>query len=153
MVVRQNLARHYLKRAVSDPLRQMLGPNGKSPGAGDDADMALSGFDLGLGTGRFPELELTHLIPARKLNLEYLERLHEGMSYAGEILKAIYNPASAFPGQIKSGMLRMFLLRLFLFTTGKSQSERRIRVAIERGQARARRDLGRWQQINPTQGS
>jgi hypothetical protein len=142
MVARRQVAVHYRELVLHDPVRQTLGPGGKMPGGGDDADMALCGIELGFGTGRFPELELTHLIPARKLTLKYLEDLHEGFGYAGVVMNAIYK-SEPFPGQIQSGALRIFLLGIVLLVSGKGRVERRIRLAQEKGQLRAHRDLER----------
>jgi hypothetical protein len=143
MMVRRKQALYYREQALRDPARQALGPNGQPANGGEDSDMALCGFHLGLGTGRFPELELTHLIPARKLTLKYLESLYEAFGYAGTVLSAIHGGANQFPGQIQTGGLRIFLLRLLMFATGRSRAERRIRLAQEKGALRARRDLNR----------
>jgi hypothetical protein len=105
--------------------------------------MALCGIDLGLGTGRFPELELTHLIPARKLTLKFAEDLHEGLGYAGTVLNALYDKPERFPGKVQSGALRIFLVSILMFAMGKSRAERRIRLAREKGGLRAQRELNR----------
>lgn len=142
MAVRRNVVSHYQNLVLNDPLRQTFGPGGKFPGAGDDTDMALCGFELGLGGGRFPELELTHLIPARKLTLEYLEHLYRGSGYSGVILEAIHK-RMFFPGQMAAGPQRILLLQIVMLFTGKNHVERRIRLARERGAAQAVRDLKR----------
>jgi len=141
MVIRSEQTHYYKGLASSDPARMLLGPRGKRPGAGDDSDMALCGFDLGLGVGRFPELELTHLIPSRKLNLEYLEQLHEGMGYGNTILSSLYSRTDNYPGQLQCGRFRSFLLFILMLATGTNRTERRIRIARERGRRRAMRDL------------
>ena len=141
MVSRRRLALHYRELLARDPIRQTLGPGSKMPGAGDDTDMALCGIELGLGTGRFLELELTHLIPARKLSLKYVEDLNEGLGYAGAVLNALYDKPECFPGQMQFGAGRIFLLSALMFVTGKSRAERRIRLAREKGGLRARREL------------
>ena len=144
MVSRRRVALHYRELLSHDPIRQALGPGQQNArGGGDDTDMALCGMDLGLGTGRFPELELTHLIPARKLTLKYVEDLHEGLGYAGTVLGALYDRPEHFPGQIQSGGLRIFLLSILMFAMGKSRAERRIRLAREKGGLRAQRELKR----------
>ncbi|MGA2243779.1 MAG: glycosyltransferase [Verrucomicrobiota bacterium] len=148
MVVRRKQVLLYGDLVQRDPLRQLLGPCEQRPGAGDDGDMALCGFELGWGTGRFPELELTHLVPARKLNLEFIEALHEGMGYAGEILNAVYRDALKVqappsPGQFRAGKLRFLLLNAGLLALGKNRVERRMRLALEKGRLRAKNDLRR----------
>ena len=102
--------------------------------------MALCGFDLGLGTGRFPELELTHLIPAQRLTVEYLEGINAGFGYANVVTDAIYG-AEHFPGKMQSGALRVLLLKILMFVTGRPRAERRIRLAWEKGRARAYHEL------------
>ncbi len=105
--------------------------------------MALTTFVLGLGAGRFPELELTHLIPARRLTLKYMEPLFEGFGYGGIILNAIHGNDRWYPGQFGSSGLKIFLLRLIMFAAGKSRAERTIKLAEERGRLAARKDLRR----------
>jgi hypothetical protein len=45
-------------------------------------DLALVAQDLGLGTGLFPQLVLTHLIPARRVQKDYLIELCESLAYS-----------------------------------------------------------------------
>ena len=143
VVVRRKQASHYRELVLQDPMRQALGRTGKMLGGCEDGDMALSGFKIGYGTGRFPELELTHLIPAGRLTLEYLKGVHRGFGYSGTILSAIYEKENPFPGQIRSGALRVFLLKIVMLVTGKSRIEREIRMARENGRLQAERDLAR----------
>jgi hypothetical protein len=143
MMVRRKQAVYYREQVLHDPVRQALGPNGQPANGGEDSDMALCGFNLGLGTGRFPELELTHLIPARKLTLKFLENLYEAIGYSGTMLGAIHDQAKLHPGQVQMGIRRLLLLRILMLITGKSRAERRIRLAKERGALRAQRDLDR----------
>jgi len=142
MVVRQSVIEHYRELVLHDPIRKLFGPDGKNPGAGDDADMALCGFDLGLGTGRFPELELTHLIPARKLTLKYVESLHEGFGYASLILKAVHQP-ELLPEEPRWAKGRVLIKGLLYWAAGKSRVERRIRLAEEKGRLRANLELNK----------
>jgi len=143
LAVRRTVAEHYQKQASSDPLRQALDRTGKMLGSGGDSDMALCGFDLGLGAGRFPELELTHLIPAQRLTMEYLEGLYEGFGYGGTVLVAIHDRQRHYPGQFGSSALKIFLLRIIMVAARKSRAERKIKLAEERGRLAARRDLER----------
>jgi glycosyltransferase involved in cell wall biosynthesis len=143
MAIRRKVAKSYHEQVLNDPVRLTLDRSGKMLGSGGDSDMALCSFALDLGTGRFPELELTHLIPARRLNLEYIERLHEGFGYGSTIVAAIHNNDKRFPGQLESSALKIFLLRIAMFIGGKGHIERRIRLAEERGRAAARQELQR----------
>ncbi|HTV39360.1 MAG TPA: glycosyltransferase [Candidatus Sulfotelmatobacter sp.] len=150
MVVRKRQALFYREQVLNNPLRNSLGPNNKPPRGGEDSDLALCAFQLDLGTGMFPELELTHLIPARKLTLKYLENLWESFGYGGIILRAAHDPEGlseiSFPSRIrtkpiKPSMLKSLLLGACMLVTGSSRAERRIRLAKERGCIRAYRDL------------
>jgi glycosyltransferase involved in cell wall biosynthesis len=143
LAVRRTVAEHYQKQAVRDPLRLALDRTGKMLGSGGDSDMALCGFEMGLGAGRFPELELVHLISARRLTMEYLEGLYEGSGYGGTVLAAIHDRQRRYPGQFGSSALKIFLLRIAMFAARKSRAERKIKLAEERGRLAARRDLER----------
>lgn len=147
MVVRRKVATHYRELVLKDPMRMSLGRSGGKLSAGEDSDMALCGFELNLGAGRFPELELIHLIPAQRLTLKYFERLYEGFAYSGIILKVIHSRHDAFRekhgGQFKPSTLKRFFLWLFMIVTRKSRAERRIKMAEERGRIEALRDLRR----------
>jgi glycosyltransferase involved in cell wall biosynthesis len=140
IVVRRKLAWHYRERVLNDPLRQTLGRSGKSFGSGEDSDMGLCGFELGLGTGKFPELELTHLIPAKRVSMEYVEKLYEGFGYAGLVLEAAHQPDYRVP-KITLGWLKLWMFHFYLLLAGKSSVERRIQVAKKRGYFRACVDL------------
>jgi glycosyltransferase involved in cell wall biosynthesis len=142
MAVRRNVALNYREQVLRDPLRQTLDRSGKMLGAGGDSDMALCSLAFNLGTGRFPELELAHLIPARRLTLEYLEGIHEGFGYCGVVLAAIHDKAARGPSQAKNALKR-FLLPMKLLAEGKSREERRLKLAEERGKRAALCELHR----------
>jgi glycosyltransferase involved in cell wall biosynthesis len=140
LVLRRQQALHYRNLVLNDPLRQKLGRSGKMLGAGEDGDMGLCGFELGFGTGRFPELELTHLIPARRLSLEYLEGIHAGFGFGQVMLKAIHTPNS-LPTFGRAAWLRDCLKTVAMFLSGKSRVERRLDSANRKGQQKAHREL------------
>jgi glycosyltransferase involved in cell wall biosynthesis len=147
MAVRRAVATYYREQVLRDPMRQALDRSGKTLGSGGDSDMALCGYPLGLGTGRFPELELTHLINARRLTLEYLAGIHEGFGYGSTMLVAIHDREGRYPGQFLISPLRFFALRLALLR--KSRPERVIKLAEARGRLAARRELERMGFFNP----
>lgn len=148
VVLRREQALHYRKQASQDPMRQALGRTGKMLGGCEDGDMALCGFKIGYGMGRFPELELTHLIPAARLTLKYLKGVHRGFGHSGTILSAIYEKENSFPAEAHSSALRVFLLRMHMLATGKSRIERAIRMAREEGRLQAKRELARSGYLN-----
>ena len=141
MAFRRKVALHYREQVLHDPVRQALDRSGKKLSAGGDSDLALCGFELGLGTGRFPELELTHLIAPNRLTIEYFEALFEGVGYGGLVLVAIHDPERL--AQTQSSAMKIFFLRFYLALAGKNRLDRRIRLAEERGRLQAQRDLER----------
>jgi glycosyltransferase involved in cell wall biosynthesis len=149
MAVRRNVALHYREQVLRDPLRKALGRTGKNLGAGEDSDMALCSFAFNLWTAQFPELELTHLIPARRLTMKYLEGIHEGFGYSGVILTAIHDKEAPQPSKAKNA-LKHFLLPFMPLAKGETRAKRRLKLAEERGKRAALRDL---QRLKEKQGS
>ena len=141
MVVRRKLALHYQQELAASPIRQMLGRSGTSLGAGEDVDMILSGFDLGLGAGRFPELELTHIIPASRFEVDYLAKVLEGFGYSEVVVGLVHQPGYQAP--VRSNA-RVWLNNISLLT--RSSAERKIAGAVVRGRFKAYRALkGVWE--------
>jgi hypothetical protein len=87
MVIRRSVALHYRQLASRDHLRLALDRSGKSLSSAGDSDMALCSCDLGLAVGVFPELKLTHLIPKRRVQKDYLLQLAEGMECSHSMLR------------------------------------------------------------------
>lgn len=151
LVVRKEVALCYREQALNHPLRGSLGPHNKPPRGCDDSDLALCAIDLGFCYGMFPELELTHLIPAKKLNLENLEKLYESFGYGGRLLEAFHDPdGTAVEGELRllsrhsrPSRLEMYARQVYMLLTGSSRAERRIRLAKDRGALRALDDLAR----------
>lgn len=142
VVVRRQQALHYRELVMHDPLRLALDRSGKNLGAGGDGDMALSGFELGFGTGKFPQLELTHIIPARRLTLEYMEGMYEGFGFGGVILNAIHSP-NLLSRAHRPAWLRSCLKEITTLLSSKTIADKRIGSAIRRGQNKAYLELER----------
>lgn len=87
LCVRKKVAEKYVDYVNHDPKRADMGRKGKILTSCEDSDLALTACDLGLGTGLFTSLEVTHLIPAQRLEEDYLLRLVEGLAYSQVILK------------------------------------------------------------------
>ena len=77
MCVRRKVAEKYAEAVKSDVFRISLDRRGESLGSTGDIDLALTSLDVGLGTGVFVELELAHLMPARRVAEDYLLKLIE----------------------------------------------------------------------------
>lgn len=89
LCVRQEVAKKYSELAVNDLKRKSLGRKGNLLTACEDTDFAFTACDIGLGTGQFTTLSLTHIIPKKRVEENYLLRLVEGIAYSGTILAAI----------------------------------------------------------------
>jgi len=73
MVLRRTVAEAY---ASSDgSVRDQLGRSAGNLMGGEDIDLANTACRIGLGTGLFPQLSLTHIMPKERLTLEYAERI------------------------------------------------------------------------------
>lgn len=98
MCVRKIVAQKYAQLVKHDSLRLGLDRKGVAR-QGEilvscgDSDLAFTSCDIGLGTGQFTALKLTHLIPANRLTEEYLVRLVEGITYSHLILDSFRGKA------------------------------------------------------------
>lgn len=86
LCVRRTVAEKYMAYTCNDPKRTQLDRKGRLLSSCGDSDLAFTACDIGLGTGQFTALKLTHLIPAWRLEESYLLRLVEGISCSGTIL-------------------------------------------------------------------
>jgi len=82
LCVRREVAVAYLQRLEAEPDRRQLDPVGSQMRFGGDTDMVYTGLEMGYGKGVFPELSLTHLIPAGRCQPDYLERALEAHGYS-----------------------------------------------------------------------
>lgn len=89
LCIRKSVAKKYAESVCTQSARINLGRRGDRLTACEDSDLAFTACDMGLGTGQFTALKMTHLIPASRLQLDYLEKLVEGMAYSSTILKSI----------------------------------------------------------------
>jgi glycosyltransferase involved in cell wall biosynthesis len=79
LVVRQAGALAYADALNRDPARRALDRRGRSLGSGGDNDLVFTLLHAGGDVGYFPKLQLTHLIPAGRLDAGYLARLNEAI--------------------------------------------------------------------------
>ncbi len=131
MCVRRRVAAEYFKLATQEEKRRRLDRCGQSLVSGGDTDMAYTACDLGLGTGFFHRLKLTHLIPSHRVSLNYLLRLKEAMAYSAIIVDSFRNPDA---GQVSA--CRRLLKYLRAWTSRGVR--RKFNLATLRGQSAAR---------------
>jgi glycosyltransferase involved in cell wall biosynthesis len=87
--VRRNVAYEYAELVQYDSKRAALDRKGKTLTSCGDTDLAFTACDIGLGTGLFKSLKLTHLIPPNRLQEDYLLNLIENMEYSHKILDSL----------------------------------------------------------------
>lgn len=95
--VRKVVAEAYAGALLNRPESRQLGRKGSSLVSGEDIDMALTAYDAGFGTGLFPRLRTTHIIPKARMTVDYLSRLLEGVEYSTHLLRKQRNPSYAPP--------------------------------------------------------
>jgi glycosyltransferase involved in cell wall biosynthesis len=85
MCLRVSVARRFVENMAAHPERLQLGRTRSSVLTGEDWEMALAACDLGRGMGHLPQLRLTHLIGANRLEMDYLLHLVETMTFSRQV--------------------------------------------------------------------
>jgi hypothetical protein len=143
MCIRRAVADAYLAQTADRPNRLQLDPMGDQPGYGGDTDLAYTGCSIGLGMGVFPQMAITHLIPARRSTTEYLLRNLEAHEYSHTLHHyALYGTA---PPQPSMGVRARRWLR---WLKGDAL-ERAIIAAEDRSRASAHRHIATGQDTRP----
>ncbi|MBW4446563.1 MAG: glycosyltransferase [Spirirestis rafaelensis WJT71-NPBG6] len=146
MCVRKVVAQKYADLLKHDSLRLGLDRKGVAR-QGEillscgDSDLAFTSCDLGLGTGQFTALKLTHLIPASRLTEEYLVRLVEGITYSHIIL-------DSFRGKTPTPSVTSWEKKVLAYfrLSKMNPKERRFYQAKKRAQALAIQEILKFQQ-------
>jgi glycosyltransferase involved in cell wall biosynthesis len=94
---RRQVANRWVDSMAANPLRLRLGRIGLALGSGEDGDLAFTACDLGMAAGVFPRLRLVHLIPARRVSLDYMEHLVEDMYRSEVLLRSLRHPVESRP--------------------------------------------------------
>jgi len=109
LCVRKLVAAAYTRALATRPASMDLDRKGSSLVSGGDIDLALTAYDSGLGTGMFPRLHTTHLIPKARMTVDYLCRLLEGIEYSTHLLRNQRNPGYTPPQDSRlNGWLRTY---------------------------------------------
>jgi glycosyltransferase involved in cell wall biosynthesis len=133
MCVRADVADAYCRQHASTAIRLLDRRSPRDMSSGSDTEIAYVACSLGLGMGVFPNLRLTHLIPADRLGEAYLLRLMEGIATSGHVL------AFKWRGEKPKSPLRgMELLRMLWNLARRRGFARRRYLAQIRGIVRAR---------------
>jgi hypothetical protein len=89
MCIRKPVGERYLEWCHTNQHSMTLDRCGKGLGGYGDVDLGFCALDMGLGTGRFTSLRLTHLIPESRLTLDYFVRHAEGDATSLMLFRAI----------------------------------------------------------------
>lgn len=113
MCFRRSVGQAYLSRCQSSGQNVISDRKGGNLSGYGDMDLNHSAIDLGLGTGRTPRLQLTHLIPGTRLTVDYFVRHAEGDAASFMLFRASRGlPISAPKPMTRMGYLRWFIHRL-----------------------------------------
>jgi glycosyltransferase involved in cell wall biosynthesis len=132
LCVRRSVAEDYAQKIVASPKRKALGRSGNGMGACEDTDLAWCAIDLGMGTGRFCALKLTHLIPKIRITSDYIVRLHAGFAASTLILESLRGAVNPNRGR---GLVE--LIRLVWRLICGSRIERNILLASRKARRNA----------------
>jgi GT2 family glycosyltransferase len=76
LAIRRSAFQSYVETVITNTQRLAFGRTGKQLTSGEDNDIVLTLLEQGWQVGYFPELKITHLIAASRLNKQYLARLN-----------------------------------------------------------------------------
>jgi glycosyltransferase involved in cell wall biosynthesis len=129
----------YRGMLEQNPIRRQLDRRGQELTSGADDDLCFTAGSLGLGVGVFRCLRLTHLIPRRRMTLEYVLRMAEAMHFSTLLLKAIWGEGEPVRTWTSRGPVK-WLWWTWRWWRATSAERPFVRAAI-RGERRARRRL------------
>jgi len=89
MFLRAEVGAEWLRQVAHDARRAWLGSRGRSWDRGEDTDLAFCAHDLGLATGIFTDLVITHVIDASRLTLEAMAAQVRGSRRSMYVLFAL----------------------------------------------------------------
>ncbi len=134
MTVRRAVAQQWMRNTDATPLRRTLGRRGNTALiGGEDVDLSLTACDLGLGTGVFVRLGMTHVFAAKRVERAYLLRLWEGNMFSEWVLNHVRGtPQATRSRQWVQNLKDVLKLPLL------GRTERQFHLAIMRGRRKAR---------------
>ena len=94
LCVRRSAAETWARLVETDPRRLALDRSGDKTLACGDTDFVLTCLDNGFGSGRFTALQLTHVIPAGRLEFAYHRQLARDIGWSWGRLQALRGQAS-----------------------------------------------------------
>jgi glycosyltransferase involved in cell wall biosynthesis len=149
LCVRASVADRYAEIAVSDLIRGSLDRRESSLLGGGDLDLAMTSYQLGMGTGLFPQLKLLHLIPKHRVERDYLYRICVGGTYSHHLVNFLHFGRQFQARKSHPGLRRMLKrVKQLLPEPWTSLYEK----AVLEGTRRAEEDILRLQRNSPLRG-
>lgn len=136
LCIRREVADRYRQRLQSEPDRGRLDPVGREMRFGGDTDLVSAAMLLGMGKGVFPQLSLTHLIPTRRCDIQFLTRCLEAHGYSATLHGWL---DTGNPPAPRSDV--RFWVNEFLHWPLRNKWQRLRQSAFRRGAWRAHREL------------
>ena len=91
LCLRRSVADVYLAKTRTDPMHSRFGRTKKKEAvAGDDQYICLCAETIGLGSGKFPQLRLEHIIPPSRTTPAYFLRVARGNAHGAMLLHAVW---------------------------------------------------------------
>lgn len=97
LIVRRAAFEAYVHQISAEPARRRLDRTGKSLLSAGDTDLVITALRNGLSAAYFPELQLVHLIPAARLEADYLGRLLHGIFYSWVAVRRLHGYSCGAP--------------------------------------------------------
>jgi glycosyltransferase involved in cell wall biosynthesis len=131
--VRRQIANHFVRVVQRLNITAIIGRRGQQLFSAEDDLFSLISAEAGQGFGLFPELKVTHLIRADRLNQRYFLRLIDGHAFSHAILRYL------LAGIPQKRVRWIRYPRLFLHGIKNGQFSMRCGWAASRGEDRAAR--------------
>jgi glycosyltransferase involved in cell wall biosynthesis len=118
LVVIRNVADKFVLSINSNLTKKSLGRNGENLLSCEDDEFSFVSCQMGFGIGVFPDLKVMHLIPKKRVELDYLIKIMEGHAYSKTLLyKEQGLPIPFYQKDSKFSEIIYSALRLQLSTT------------------------------------
>jgi glycosyltransferase involved in cell wall biosynthesis len=131
LCVRRTIAYQYVDLLRKLNVTDCVGRHGGELTCGEDDLFSFAATFNGVGFGVFPELQITHVIPATRVSESYFLRLVEGHGFSHALIGHLLNRSSGLrPGGLSSLRGILSAARLGLF-------DLRVELAVQRGVRRA----------------
>jgi glycosyltransferase involved in cell wall biosynthesis len=135
LFLRLDCARAYAAFAAKDPRRQLVGETADRFFRGDDTDLVFHIVKSGRGAGQFRSLQLTHLMPNRRLTQDYVVMLAKVAAGSAVFINYLWDAPAHPESRLDRIVYRLKSLRF-------RGLNRRIAQAHRAGEAEARALIG-----------